>query len=331
MEYNKDILNKELLTAAGDGRQMLVYGLVTAGADLETRGRNDNTGLHLSAEKGHESLVRILLQLSIDVNIRGQYDDTPLIYAAGAGHHKIAKLLISRGADLNIQNKGGNTALMYAALWGHISIACDLLEAGADRDIKDDDNETALEKAQKKGHQDIVKILERSKIQADDEDAAGKAVLAATEAGCHNVVSDLLARGAKWDATNDMGETPFQIAARLPKTRKDELEDYLKEVERKKEIKLIESKENVVREAEERSRELAKVFLSQCLNSHDPTTISNYLFDMLNFVNKDHFNCTVFGVEQKFYLKYDKKEGKETLLQSIVDNGMVKDRAERKF
>ena len=75
MEYNKSILNKELLTAAGDGRQMLVYGLVTAGADLETRGRNDNTALHLSAEKGHESVVRILLQLGIDVNIRNKYNN----------------------------------------------------------------------------------------------------------------------------------------------------------------------------------------------------------------------------------------------------------------
>ena len=130
------------------------------------------------------------------------------------------------------------------------------------------------------------------------------------------------------DTKNDVGETPFQIAARLPKTRKEEFEDILKEVERKKELKPTEKMDDVVKEAERISRELAKVFLLQSLNTHDPASISKFLFDMLNFVNKDHFNCTVFGDEQKFYLKYDKKEGKETLLQSIVDKGMVKDREE---
>ena len=86
--------------------------------------------------------------------------------------------------------------------------------------------------------------------------------------------------------------------------------------------------DDVVKEAERISRDLANVFLSQSLNTHDPASISKFLFDMVNFVNKDHINCTVFGDEQKFYLKYDKKEGKATLLQSIVDKGMLKDREE---
>ena len=35
-----------------------------------------------------------------------------------------------------------------------------------------------------------------------------------------------------------------------------------------------------------------------------------------------------FGDEQKFYLKFDKEDGKETLLQSVVNNVLIKDREE---
>ena len=68
---NKDNLNKEMIAAAGEGRQRLVYGLITLGADLETKDGDNNTANHISAEKGHESVVRVLLQRGIDVNSRG--------------------------------------------------------------------------------------------------------------------------------------------------------------------------------------------------------------------------------------------------------------------
>ena len=68
---NKDNLNKEVIIAAGEGKQRLVLGLITAGADLETRDKDNNTPLHISAQKGHESVVRVLLQHGIDINIRG--------------------------------------------------------------------------------------------------------------------------------------------------------------------------------------------------------------------------------------------------------------------
>ena len=324
---NKDNLNKEILTAAGEGEQRLVYGLITAGADLETRDEEYNTALHLSAQRGHENVLRLLLQRGMVVNTRRRNNFTPLMAAAQEGHYRVARLLIKSGADLNLQSDEGETALMMAALMGHTRVGIELLEAGADRDIKDEDNMTALKYSG--SGSDIKLILDRGQIQ--DEERGARAVLATTEAGCPKLVSELLDRGAKWDTKNDMGETPLQIAARLPKTRKDEFEDYLKEVVKKKEFKPTETKEDVVKEAQRKSRELAKVFLSQALPSHDPAIISKYLFDIMNFVNKDHFESTVFGKEQNFYLKYDKDEGKETLLQSVLNKGMVKDREEILF
>ena len=48
---------------------------------------------------------------------------------------------------------------------------------------------------------------------------------------------------------NYIGETLFQIGARLPKTRKDEFVDYLKEVKKRNELQPIEREENIVKEA----------------------------------------------------------------------------------
>ena len=151
-------------------------------------------------------------------------------------------------------------------------------------------------------------------------------VLEATEAGYPKVVSDLLSRGANMEAKNEVGETPFQIAARLPKTRKEEFEEYLEKVEKQKEIKPKETLDEVRKEAESESRNLANVFISQTLYNHEPTTISKHVFDMMNFVKKDHFKPDLLGDQQKFYANYDKTEKKETLLEATLNHGMVKER-----
>merc|ERR1712140_11699 len=100
----------------------------------------------------------------------------------------------------------------------------------------------------------MILMLERGNIQAKDNERAARLVLEASEAGCPTVVSELLARGASMDARNDVGETPFQIAARLPKTRKEEFEEHLEEVKKGKEIKPEETLEEVREDAETVSR-----------------------------------------------------------------------------
>ena len=217
---------------------------------METRDKDNETCLNHSILHGHESVVRLLLERGIDVNIRGEGNNTPLITAAKAGQDRITKLLIKRGVDLNLQNQIGGSALMMAAYTYQTNIVRELLEAGADRDIEDYESDTVLQYTE---DHDIILLLDRGQIQ--DEKKGAKAVLEATEAGCPNVVSDLLARGAKMDYKNDMGESPFHIAARLPKTRKDEFEELLKDVRRKKENNPKESIADILREAEKVSKD----------------------------------------------------------------------------
>ena len=195
---------------------------------------------------------------------------------------------------------------MEAAINGHTNIVCELLEDGADRENKNNSKKTAFELAQSMKKHDIAIILDRRKIV--DEENGAKAVLIATETGCPNVVSDLLARGAKMDTKNDMGESLFQIAARLPKTRKDEFEEYLEEgndMEWDMGQMGHDEIEDIRKAAENRSRDLAKIFLSQSLDEHDTTSISNHIFDLMNFVKKVPFDANFLGDKQKFYLNYN--------------------------
>ena len=46
-----------------------------------------------------------------------------------------------------------------------------------------------------------------------------------------------------------MKETLFQIAARLPQSRKDEFEEYLEDVKRRKELKPKETIEDIIKDA----------------------------------------------------------------------------------
>ena len=154
---NKENLNQEVLSTAGEGKWRLVYGLIAAGADMETRNKYNETCLHISIEKKRERVVRLLLQLGIDVNIRGEDDSTSLMIAARAGHQRIVMLLIESGADLNIRNRWGDTALMEASNYGHTNIVCQLLEVGADREIKNRSKKTAFKLAQSMQKHDIVK------------------------------------------------------------------------------------------------------------------------------------------------------------------------------
>ena len=339
---NKGYLNHLLLEAAKEGKWRLIHGLIASGADVEVRDQFDTdhismNGLHLGAKKGHESVVRLFLKRGIYVNTRADQDWTPLMFAAKSGHHRIVKVLIDHGADPYFKNERGFSAATIAADSGHTKILCDMLETRADGY-----NERALEITEKINFNKFFKspgrpgynkplidiILDRGPILIEDQSDGARALVAATEVGCPIVVSDLLARGANIETRNDMGETLFHVAARLPKTRKDQFEEYLKEVDRKREIEPTETTEDIVKEAEIRSRNLAMVFMAQSLSNHDPAIISQYLLDVVNFVNMGHFDSNVFGNEQNFYLKYDKAQGKETLLQSIVNKGLVKEREE---
>ena len=319
---NKENINTEMLTAAKEGRGRLVLSLIIAGADIQTRHDDGDTALHLGAARGHESVVRTLITQGMDVNSRGQHNATPLMCAAGSGHLTVAKILMKNNAQLNLQDRDGWTALR----WGlsYTSVVMELIEQGADPDIEVKNNKTALQVAQGMGEHDCVLLLDRGQIQADDERGA-RAVLAAAEAGCPKVLSELLRRGASRDSeTNAMGENAPQVVAKYPQIIREEHRKYLEDVEKKNEMKPEETLEKVVMDAEKKSRKMAKMFLSKSLVKHDLRSVTNKMQEVVHFSSQSHFNEKTFGDDEKFYLKVDVDN--ETLMESILELNLLKER-----
>lgn len=90
----------------------------------------NNKDLILAAEAGNVKEVSRLLADGADVNAKGKDDDTPLYAAAYWGHKGVAELLIAKGADVNAVDKGGHTPLAYAIKNEHGSVAKMLRQHG---------------------------------------------------------------------------------------------------------------------------------------------------------------------------------------------------------
>ena len=118
----------ELLTAAQQGDQHIVHGLIT------DKGVNPNT----AADNGM----------------------TALMYAAYNGHIPVAKELVTAKADVNMRDRQGTTALMWAAYNGKQDMTAYLIQAGADLNSRRNDGDTALDIAKRWDRAEVVRYLE---------------------------------------------------------------------------------------------------------------------------------------------------------------------------
>ncbi len=121
---------------------ILVVGMF-AFVSFASAGELDNQLIQAS-KKGDVVQVKALLAKGANVNARGKNDETPLMVAAKAGNTETMQILIDKGADLNVKDTGCITALMWAAANGHADIVKLLIDNGADVNIKDCTGKTAL-------------------------------------------------------------------------------------------------------------------------------------------------------------------------------------------
>ena len=323
-ENQYEILGEELYKAAQEGNSRLVRGLLVAGANLEYRDANSDQAIHKAADRGHNDVIRVLLDFGADVNSRGQNNYTPLHWAARSIQFTTVRLLIESGADMNLMTAGGNTALIWATKKNDLRTACELLDRGADKNIEKDSMGTASDLANKQLYANAIAILlSEDKISSDDPSAAN-VLFTATENGNVTVLKTLIRRGASIDITNKSGETPFQIATRFPKIKKQEYNQQL-ETFKKTGVKQKEPINDIIMMASKKSNDMAKIFIAQNLSHHDPQSISRRVSDIVNHVKSNRSSFC----GQKFYIKFSTNdEVEETVLQSIVGQGLLKEREE---
>jgi len=129
-----------------------------------------------AAEAGQaEALAELLQRLSVDVDTRGEDGDSALHLACLYGREECAERLLAAGASPTAVDGDGGTPLHDAAAGGHLGIVRRLMEAGAAAcvNVADHDGETPLHTGARGGHAEIVTLLLAAGADPSVTNAAG--------------------------------------------------------------------------------------------------------------------------------------------------------------
>ena len=107
--------NADRQDARAMAERTVVELLLTAGANVEVRGKNGRRPLHLAASFGRVDMAQLLLARGADVDARDDWGWTPLHVTASQREAAMVKLLLEHGADVNPRNKAGRTPLDEAS------------------------------------------------------------------------------------------------------------------------------------------------------------------------------------------------------------------------
>ena len=96
----KDYLTGQpiLLDIVLKGQKELVHVFLLHGADVNAKGKDNITALHVAALRGNKEIVELLLSYGADVNTKADNDETPLWSAKYGKHKEIVELLRKHGA-----------------------------------------------------------------------------------------------------------------------------------------------------------------------------------------------------------------------------------------
>jgi Cdc6-like AAA superfamily ATPase len=147
-EFDKAVLENAptfrdtwLLRASAGGQAEVVRCLLEQGAEVNSRNRDGETSLFLSAKNGHKDVAMELLACdNVDMNLKNNGTGYTALMAAVMNEHEamVELLLRSKRADAKIQDFRGATVLHYAAIEAiSDSVITMLLDNGADINAKD--------------------------------------------------------------------------------------------------------------------------------------------------------------------------------------------------
>lgn len=152
---------RSLIHKAKYGDRTVIRFLVSRGADVRAKDKNDQIPLHLAAKCGNYSVNEKLVSKGADIHAKDNAGNTPLHNAAYGGNDAIAELLISHGADVHAKNNDGWTPLHSATKdWTYgIQVAKLLVSHGADVHAKDKNGKTPLDIARERNNPRVIEYL----------------------------------------------------------------------------------------------------------------------------------------------------------------------------
>lgn len=207
--------------------------------NVQTRGPNGESPLHVAVDRLSVAAVRVILPLEPDLALRDKAGRTPLdsafLHPGSAVGAAIAELLVGRNAPSGIDDftyfiravrdtnyararfAEGATVLHEAVRYDHRGYLSFFLERGVPVDAKNASGSTALHDAMRQGRLDAAKILLASKADPNARDGQGNAPLhlALPASGARVAVDTLLAAGADPSLKDNSGNTALHISVAL--------------------------------------------------------------------------------------------------------------------
>jgi cytohesin len=154
--------------AAKDGDLKKIRRLLKRGIDVNAKDEfYGRTPLHWAVYNKHKDVVELLISVGAEVDARAKDDKTPLHVAAENGPKDIAELLIAGGADLEaVDTFYGGTPLHWAAYRGPKDVAKLLIKKGANIEAVDTFYEgTPLFLAVRYGNKEVAELLRQNGAQ----------------------------------------------------------------------------------------------------------------------------------------------------------------------
>jgi ankyrin repeat protein len=152
----------DFIAAIALGRTELVQAMLKDNPSLiRKHSPRGWTALHIAARYAPTETVALLISAGADVNSPGKQGFTPLFWATPDEPFSNAELLLAKGADIDARGKHGSTLLHGAAKWGYAGFVAFLLAHGARTDSRTDARQTAWELAVRQGHRSVSSLLRR--------------------------------------------------------------------------------------------------------------------------------------------------------------------------
>lgn len=209
-------LQRAVLNGAGPG--MLGLLLNYRGMDIDARGAEGYTALHMAIMKEEVGVVALLIEGGADVEARDDDGLTPLHIAVAQGDLSIIESLLGNGADVNTANAYGTTALHGAVKMNPSAIPV-LINHGANTESHDGSGATPLLLAVAEGQTESIRLLIDGGANVNERGGGDYLItplhLAISPDTDPSILSLLIDYGADIEAKGAGGMTPLHLAIGL--------------------------------------------------------------------------------------------------------------------
>jgi len=155
-------LSDELFDALERDDVPAALACLNSGADIHARNFDEQTPLHVAAQRGQVHVMRVLLDKQADPNATDFEGETPLHLAALADQATSIRLLLKHGAQIDAQDNDGRTPLHHAILNlpenRALKAGVTLMLAGADYTARDNNHWDTETLAKRYGTLDGLKL-----------------------------------------------------------------------------------------------------------------------------------------------------------------------------